>query len=293
MNQQAGRRRFLQLIVAGVCGGGGFGRAAAAEASFSTRLAALEGTLGAEARLGVAVLDTHSGALRGRRLDERFPLCSTFKPIACAALLAQVEAGALDLAQPVAIRAEDLVSHSPLSGPRVGGTMSFAELCAAALTHSDNTAGNLILRAIGGPAGLTAYARTLGDTQTRLDRWETALNAATPGDARDTTTPAAMARLLHTLLLGERLAPAARAQLIAWLLANRTGDAKLRAGLPPGWRIGDKTGGGEYGTSNDVAIIWPGPGPALIVCVYLTQSTASFAARDQAIAEVARMLAPA
>jgi beta-lactamase class A len=112
--------------------------------------------------------------------------------------------------------------------------MTLAALCEATMTLSDNTAGNLVLKAIGGPAGFTAFARALGDPVTRLDRWEPGLNEARPGDPRDTTSPDAMAANLQRLALGDALSPRSRDRLVAWLVANTTGDARLRAGAPKG-----------------------------------------------------------
>jgi beta-lactamase class A len=168
--------------------------------------------------------------------------------------------------------------------------MMLAEICTAAMTRSDNTAGNLILASLGGPGGVTAFARSLDDRVTRLDRWETELNEATPGDPRDTTTPAAMVANLHALLLGDRLSPAGRAQLTAWLADNRTGDAKLRAGVPAEWRVGDKTGGGDHGTMNEVAVVWPPDRAPLLVSIYMTGTEASFDDRNAAIAAIGRAL---
>ncbi|SBW02937.1 Beta-lactamase FAR-1 [uncultured Alphaproteobacteria bacterium] len=250
--------------------------------------AAIEARIGG--RLGVAILDTGSGASWARRDDERFPLCSTFKVLAVGAVLARVDAGAEDLDEPVPIAAAEVVEYSPVTGRRAGGEMRLAEICEAALTRSDNTAGNLLLKRIGGPAGLTAFARTLDDAVTRLDRWETDLNAAIPGDPRDTTTPEAMVDDLGALLLGDRLSPTSAERLIAWMRANATGDAKLRAGLPAGWQVADKTGGGDHGATADVAVIWPPTGDPLIVAVYIHESPASFDARNAAIAEVARRI---
>ncbi|WP_244613052.1 class A beta-lactamase [Modicisalibacter radicis] len=261
------------------------------DTDFGERLADLESRL--DARIGVAVLDTQTGLRWGYRADERFPMSSTFKVLACGAVLARVDAGKESLDRRLRFEAGDLVTYSPVTEHRTGGEgMTLAELCEATITTSDNTAGNLILGTLGGPAGLTDFMRTLGDDATRLDRWETALNEATPGDPRDTTTPRAMTDSLHALLLGDRLSPSSRERLIDWLVANQTGDAKLRAGLPEGWRIGDKTGGGGHGTNNDVAIIWPPGRQPAIVSVYLTGSQADFEARNAAIADVARALTP-
>lgn len=213
---------------------------------------------GSGGRLGIAVLDTKTGRWHGHRVNERFPLCSIFKVLACGALLARVDAGREDLSRRVRFTATQIVTYSPVTEGRVGGAgMTLEELCAAAMTLSDNTAGNLVLERVGGPSGLTAYARAIGDPVTRLDRTETALNEATPGDPRDTTTPGAMAADLRALVLGRALSQRSRAQMTAWLLSNRTGGAKLRAGVPADWRVGDRTGAGDRGTMNDVAVIWP------------------------------------
>lgn len=244
-----------------------------------------------DARIGVAVLDTQTGRRWGHRADERFPMSSTFKALACGAVLARVDAGQESLERRIRFEASDLVTYSPITKDRVGGDgMTLAEICEAAVTLSDNTAGNLILETLGGPAGLTDFARSLGDDMTRLDRWETELNEATPGDPRDTTTPRAMVDDLQALLFEGKLSEPSRDQLVSWLVASKTGDAKLRAGLPKDWRIGDKTGGGENGTNNDVAVIWPPGHEPLIVAVYITQTTASIDDRNAAIADIGRAI---
>lgn len=244
-------------------------------------------------RLGVAVLDTHTGLAWAHRGSERFPMCSTFKFLAAALVLARVDRGQEQLTRRIAVQAGDIVPHAPATGPRVGGApMSLAELCDAAITLSDNPAANLLLQSFGGPAALTAYARSLGDAFTRLDRIEPELNEALPGDPRDTTTPQAMLQTLRKIVLGDALSPASRAQITRWLQDNKTGDRKLRAQLPAGWRVGDKTGGGAYGTNNDVGVLWPPAGRApLLVSSYLTQTRADQATRDLALARVGRLAA--
>jgi beta-lactamase class A len=169
--------------------------------------------------------------------------------------------------------------------------MTLAEICAAALDYSDNTAANLLLKELGGPEAVTAFARAIGDPVTRLDRNEPTLNEAAQGDPRDTTTPAAMLANLRTLLLGKKLTPASRDRLTRWMIANKTGDARLRAGFPPDWRIGDKTGSGDHGTANDIAIAWPPRRKPIILAVYLTESTVSPDRQNAAIAEIARAVA--
>lgn len=246
-------------------------------------------------RLGVAVLDTLTGGRSNHRADERFPMCSTFKLLAAAGVLSQVDAGKERLDRRIRFEASDVVVNSTvITKDRAGGDgMSLAELCEAAMTFSDNTAGNLLLANLGGPTGLTAYARSLGDAVTRLDRIEPDLNEALPGDERDTTSPAAMLSNIRTLVLGNILSPASREQLTAWLVGNKTGDTRLRAGLPKDWRVGDKTGAGERGSTNDVGLTWP-PGRApIIVSVYLTGTTASAEQRNSTLASVGRAVAAA
>jgi len=241
-------------------------------------------------RLGVCVLETATGARHVHRGDERFPMCSTFKALAVAAILARVDAGKEQLTRRITFDASALVTYSPVTEKRVGGDgMTLAEICDAAVTLSDNTAANLLLAAIGGPTGLTAYARGLGDEVTRLDRNEPSLNEALPDDPRDTTSPNAMASNLRALILGTTaLSAASREQLTAWLLANKTGDTRLRAGLAKDWRVGDKTGSGARGTANDVAVIWPPNKSPIVITAYLTGATASTAHQNATLASVAR-----
>lgn len=240
-------------------------------------------------RLGVSVLDTTTSVPIHHKGDERFPMCSTFKLLASAAILKDAGDKLDRLERRVRIEQADIVENSPVTREHVGGEgMSLRELCDAAITMSDNTAGNALLKTIGGPAGLTSFARSLGDKMTRLDRTETELNEATPGDPRDTTTPNAMAANLKRLLLGDALLPESREQLAKWLIANKTGNSRLRAGLPQGWRVGDKTGAGEHGTTNDVAIVWPPERAPIIVAVYLTGASLDPNGRNDVIASVGR-----
>ena len=256
---------------------------------FQQQLRQLETNSGG--RLGVSVLDTHSGLAYAYRGDERFPMCSTFKFLAAALVLVRVDQGQEQLSRRIAVQASDIVPYSPITQPRVGGVpMTVAELCEAAVTVSDNAAANLLLKTFGGPQGLTAYARSLGDEFTRLDRIEPDLNEATPGDPRDTTTPDAMLKTIQKIVLGPALSSASREQITRWLIANKTGDKKLRAGLPAGWRAGDKTGSGGHGSNNDIAVLWPpGRGPMVVTC-YLTHTSAELGVRDRAIEEVGRLV---
>lgn len=225
-------------------------------------------------RLGVALLDTATGTLTGHRLDERFALCSTFKLLLAAAVLQQVDAGRLSLTQWVPLRAADRVPHAPVAGPAIArGGAPLGELTRAIQTTSDNVAANVLMRLLGGPAALTTWLRAQGDAHTRLDRWEPEMNRVGPGDERDTTTPAAMARSTARLVLGEVLCPRSRERLQGWMVETETGLKRLRADLPAGWRAGDKTGTALHpdfpDQLNDVAVLWPPAGRApLVVAAY-------------------------
>ncbi|WPB86879.1 class A beta-lactamase [Sediminicoccus rosea] len=270
-----------------------WGRRALLLAGLAPRPALAEGLSAIEARVGgrLGVMARQGGRLIAHRGRERFPMASTFKALLAAAVLARAEAGALSLDQRLPIPREGLVAWSPVTETRRGEAMRLDELCAAIMTISDNTATNLLLGVLGGPEGLTAWLRSIGDDATRLDRMEPALNEARPGDPRDTSTPAAMAATLSRLALGDVLRAEGRARWLGWLEANTTGGARLRAGVPAGWRVGDRTGGAAHGTSNVVGLLWPPGGAApWVVAAFLTESQAPPAARDAALADVARLV---
>lgn len=258
--------------------------------SAAMRLAAIEQQYGG--RLGVAVLDTGTGAHVEHRGDERFPMCSVFKFLAAAAVLRRVDAGQDSLDRQISYGTADLLSYAPVTREHAAdGGMTLGGLCASALQWSDNTAGNLILSTVGGPAGGTRYVRTLGDSLTRMDRTEPTLNTAIAGDPRDTTTPLAMLRDMRAILLGRALSAASRAQLIDWLIGDQVGDKRLRAGVPPVWRVGDKTGSGENGTANTIGILWPPDRAPILATVFLTGSSRSPDMLNAAHADVGRILA--
>ncbi|MBF0462248.1 MAG: class A beta-lactamase [Magnetococcales bacterium] len=267
----------------------------AASPDFTSRLRHLEQRHGG--RLGVAFLDLATGLRVHHRANERFPLCSTFKFLAAALVLARVDRGEEQLQRRVAITQADLanrggqVSWSPETQKRIGGEgMTISELCAAAITQSDNTAANLLLASFGGPLVLTNYARSLGDSVTRLDRLEPEVNDSRPGDPRDTTSPAAMLEDMRQILCGAVLSEASRQQLIAWLVANQTGDNRLRVGLPPGWQAGDKTGTCGRDVVNDIAIFWPPTSEPCLITAYFAESRATDRQREAVLAEVAKIL---
>lgn len=258
--------------------------------SLEQRLAALERRHGG--RLGVAIFDTASQRMISHRGDERFALCSTFKCLAVACVLARVDRQQEDLSRLLVYGKEQLVPYSPTTEKHADGSgLSVGSVCEAAITLSDNTAANLLLDSLGGSQVLTAWLRSIGDPATRLDRREPELNENRPGDLQDTTTPHAMLQTLNRLVLGDVLSPASRDQLIAWLVNNKTGDDKLRAGLPEGWRVGDKTGSNGRNASNDVAVIWPPRRPPIIVTVYCSDARGSSDQLDALIADVGRLVA--
>lgn len=257
-------------------------------ADTAAALAAVEKTSGG--RLGVQVRDTGSGARFGHRIDERFPMCSTFKALLVGRVLDRADHGQTALDKRIAYGRADLLPVSPVTSKHVReGALPLADLCAAAIEYSDNAAANLLLREIGGPAELTRWLLAQGDAVTRLDRNEPSLNSAIPGDPRDTSSPAAMAATFERLTLGAALKPQTRALLQSWLLANTTGAERLRAGLPKDWSVGDKTGSNGADTANDIAMIRPPGRPPLIAAVFVTRASSQKAA-NAAIVEVGRII---
>lgn len=244
------------------------------------------------AQIGVWGIDLNSGQTLGHRQDQQLAMCSTFKTYAVGRLLQMAADGEVDLNSGIPIVASEIVVDSPVTSTRVGSTMSLAELCDAALTRSDNSAGNALLRAIGGPGAVTAYARSLGDDQTRLDRWEPELNEALPGDARDTTTPRALCTGYRQLLVGDSLALPSRDRLSGWMQANVTSGKRFRAGVPSGWTSADKTGAGDFGTTNDAGLLL-GPRGQRVVLAVLTRSRVDIMDSpplNEAIADTVRLV---
>jgi beta-lactamase class A len=253
-------------------------------------LHAMEAELGG--RIGLAALDTGNGARVTHRGAERFAMCSTFKWMLAAAVLARHDAGAAVLAQRLSFGPGDLLPHSPVTSEHVAeGSLKIVELCEAAVETSDNTAANTLLDFIGGPSALTHYLRTIGDRTTRLDRVELELNTNLPGDPRDTSTPTAMLATMRTLLVEPAaLSASSRQVLLGWLKNCQTGGRRLRAGLPPSWVVGDKTGTGGNGAVNDSAIAWPPGRPPILIAAYLSGSHAPSEALDAAHARLGRLV---
>ncbi|MGH3771485.1 MAG: class A beta-lactamase [Pseudonocardiaceae bacterium] len=259
--------------------------------SAEAELAALEAKFGG--RLGVYGVDTGSGTTVGYRADERFLLCSTFKVFAVSAILRLrvQQPGLLD--RLIRYDQSQLVTYAPVTSQHVADGMTVSALCAAALTRSDNTAANLLVQIVGGPPAVTEFCRTLGDPLTRLDRIEPDLNVGAPGDQRDTSTPARMAIDLRALALGDALDPAGRDLFVSWLKANTTGDKLIRAGLPAGWLVGDKTGSGSHGEINDIAVVWPPNHAPLVLTVYTAPTEPKSTAGPATVASAATIVTKA
>jgi beta-lactamase class A len=253
-----------------------------------SRFAALERRHGA--RLGVYAVATRTGAEVAYRADERFAFCSTFKALAAAAVLHGNPIGHLD--RRITYTRADVNSISPITKDRVATGMTIRELCDAAIRHSDGTAGNLLMRDVGGPARLTAYLRGLGDAVSRMDDYEPELNRIRPGDPRDTTSPRAIAADLRAIVLGDALEPGRRALVRGWLERSATsvGAERIKAGLPRGWRTASKTGTGDYGRANDIAVVWPPQGAPLVVAVMSDRPGYDTPPRNALIAEATELV---
>ena len=281
------RRGFIAAGLGAVAQG--FAGPALAQDS-ETVLKGIEARLGG--RAGLAALDTGSGAELLWRADERFAMCSSFKWLLAASVLARVEKGALSLSQEISYSSSVLLGHSPVTAAHVKeGRLSIEALCAAAVEESDNGAANLLLERIGGPEAWTRYVRSTGDKVSRLDRNEPKLNENRPGDPRDTTTPNAVVRTMKAVLLGEALRESSRAKLENWLKNCRTGEARLRKGVPASWIEGDKTGTGARGATVDNAIFWPPGRKPILVAAYLSDSHQKVEMLEAGLAEMGRLVA--
>ncbi|MEU4433742.1 class A beta-lactamase [Nocardia rhamnosiphila] len=289
-------RRSLALVLTAValsaaCGGADTGTPAAPPTveqktvDLSNTLMTLQAKY--NVLFGIAAVDTRGGRTFEWNADDRFALCSTFKVYAVAAILRLAERKQLDLNDKVPITRQDIVMSSPVVSDHVGELMSYYELSRAALVRSDNTAANLLLRRLGGPGAVTEFARSINDSQTRLDRWEPELNEARAGDPRDTGTASALAAGYRKLILGDGLSTEYRRMLTSWMRSSVTSRQRLRAGLPVGWVAADKTGSGAYGTANDAGVVWSPTGSSLVLVVF-SRSTTGYpmaAGADAAVAD--------
>jgi beta-lactamase class A len=290
MNHFRIRRRFLLAAVSVPIATVWTSWATKGNAAFSAQaqFAKLERTL--DGRLGVFALNTANGSQLSYHANEYFPMCSTFKVLLVSAILKRSTQSDGLMQQRIRYQQSDLVTYSPITEQHVEEGMTVAALCAAAIQYSDNTASNLLMKILGGPGTVTTFARSIGDRQFRLDRWETALNSAIPGDRRDTSTPNAMGQSLQRLVLGNLLEPHLQVQLRDWLRGNTTGAARIRASVPADWQVGDKTGTGDYGTANDIGVLWPPRRAPVAVAIYTTQGEKDAKARNDVIASAARIV---
>jgi beta-lactamase class A len=289
MTVSRSRRQFLKraaiVPVAAYVGTRDTGVQARGTAGSHARFALLEHRY--DARLGVFGVDTGSGRTVGHRADERFAFCSTFKALAAALVLRRRSLAELETV--VRYSSRDLLPNSPITERHVDAGMTLRAVCDAAIRYSDNTAGNMLLRELGGPPGLTQALRHIGDRITRSDRFETALSAALPGDRRDTSSPRALAADLREVAVGDVLSREKRALLAHWLITNTTGDRLVRAGVPRGWKVGDKSGTGGYGSRNDIAVIWPPRRRPIVLAILSTQPRKDASPSDDLVAAATRV----
>lgn len=241
-----------------------------------------------DARLGVYAIDTETEESIVFRADERFAFASTYKSLAAGVMLQQKSINELD--EIITYTKDDLVTYSPVTEKHVDTGMSLKEIAEAAIRYSDNTAGNLLFNEIGGPAGFEAALREIDDKVTESDRFEPDLNFTTPGDSRDTSTPRALATSLHAFVVSDVLPSEKRALMTDWLVGNATGDTLIRAGVPEGWVVGDKSGAATYGTRNDIAIVWPPERDPIIIAILSDRTTEDAAYDDALLAEAAKIV---
>jgi len=239
-------------------------------------------------RIGVAIYDVTDNKLSSYNGENRFPLMSTFKALACAKLLADIESGSQSFDTSVVITPSSLINWSPITKNHIGEKFTLKQACSAAMIMSDNTAANIVLEGIKGPKALTQFMRSIGDKVTRLDRIEPELNEALDGDKRDSTTPNAMVKSLHTILFGDVLSKTSKDQLKQWMIDNKVTGSLFRSVLPDGWLIADRSGSGGYGSRGIAAVVWSNKRTPLIISVYLTQTDATFAQRNKAIADIGK-----
>jgi beta-lactamase class A len=242
-------------------------------------------------RIGLYAENLATGVKIGWRAEERYVMCSTFKASLAALVLARIDRGEDRLENVIGYGPEDLLPYAPVARQNLAqGAMSVEEMCKGAVELSDNTCANLLLARAGGPAALTAFWRSTGDAVTRLDHNEPELNRSPPGNPNDTTTPAAMAGNLRSFLLGEVLSQGSRERLTRWMIDCKTGDNRLRAGLPKDWRVGDKTGNNGKDASGDIAIAWPASGGPILVCAYTQGGSPTAPQLESVYAEIGRMV---
>lgn len=282
------RRRFLAAASGLLLGS--HATLASSNGDFTKQIQAILDRIGG--RLGLHVLDTHTARRWRFDDDSRYAMASTFKMFLAAAVLQRADLGTISLDEQVKLQASDMLSHAPVTSKHLEqGTMTVRALCAAVVEASDNPAANLLLKMIDGPAGLTRFFRSLGDRETRLDRYELDLNSNLPGDPRDTTTPRAMVHSMEQVLTKEVLSSASREMLLGWTINASTGLKMVRQGLPKQWKAGDKTGKGANGAVNDLVVSWPPGRKPVLMALYLSDSRRNSADLSAVHAEIGGIVA--
>lgn len=250
-------------------------------------LSALERVHGG--RLGFVARDTGAGRTLVWRPEERFVYCSTFKMYLAAATLVRVQNGEERLDREIAITRADMISHAPVTEPAIGSALTVEQLMKGTVEVSDNPAANILLRALGGLEAMQAFYRSLGDTTTRVDRFEPEMNRL-DGD-KDTIQPLASANNLQRLFLSDDtpLTEASKTRLLQWMVDSPTGMGRIKAGVPSGWRVAHKTGTGGYGPTNDIGVLYPPTGAPIVLAVYYHAARHDPPANELVIAKATRL----
>ncbi|EEM97753.1 MULTISPECIES: class A beta-lactamase BlaIII [Bacillus] len=241
-----------------------------------------------DAKLGIYALDTGTNQTVAYHSDDRFAFASTSKSLAVGALLRKNSLEALD--QRITYTHEDLSNYNPITEKHVDTGMTLKELADASVRYSDSTAHNLILKQLGGPSEFEKILREMGDTVTTSERFEPELNEVHPGETHDTSTPEAIAKTLQSFTLGTALPIEKRELLVDWMKRNTTGDNLIRAGVPKGWEVADKTGAGSYGTRNDIAIIWPPNKKPIVLAILSNHDKEDAKYDDKLIADATKVV---
>ncbi|MBE7148907.1 class A beta-lactamase [Bacillus mycoides] len=241
-----------------------------------------------DAKLGIYALDTGTNQTVAYHSDDRFAFASTSKSLAVGALLRKNSLEALD--QRITYTHEDLSNYNPITEKHVDTGMTLKELADASVRYSDSTAHNLILKQLGGPSEFEKILREMGDTVTTSERFEPELNEVHPGETHDTSTPEAIAKTLQSFTLGTALPIEKRELLVDWMKRNTTGDKLIRAGVPKGWEVADKTGAGSYGTRNDIAIIWPPNKKPIVLAILSNHDKEDAKYDDKLIADATKVV---
>ena len=282
--------RFLSKVLLGTIAISFIAVSLSAPENIQGKLSELEAVSGG--RLGISAINTANNMRIQYRAEERFPMNCTSKVIGVSAILKESINNPSLLQQKVTYTKQDveLAGWSPITQQHITEGMTIDQLCGAAIMQSDNTAMNILMDKLGGLNAANRFLRSLGDNTSHFDRLWPAEASSIPGDLRDTSTPAAMEKTFQQLVLGDTLASFQREQLQFWLKNSATGGSRIRAGTPQSWVVGDKTGTGSYGTTNDIAIIWPPNCQPIIIAIYFTQNKKDASLREDVVASATKMM---